>query len=218
MPSFTLLDALFTGFDFSVMTQSPSVRVLVSLVLIFGMFSIDIPTSHAAVAATTTGATVQAPIITTTTTVQTDPNDAADTSTSTIQEIVTATTSRPVALKTIRVDATSYTSSYEETDGTPELAADGTCTYFGMIAANFAPIGTKVRIPSIYGDKIFTVHDRMNQRYSYRIDVWTADKKDMRQFGIKRGLQVEVIEWGSGETNWKNLIGKKQGTCYRVSE
>lgn len=203
------------------MTQSPLVRVLVSLVLMFGMLSVDVQTSFAAATSSPETTTVPSgPQITTSTAIvgtekapSTDMEEEAS-----IEEISPATNTRPVALKVFRVDATSYTSSYEETDNTPELAADGTCTYFGMIAANFLPIGTKVRIPGHFGEKIFTVHDRMNQRYSYRIDVWMANKKEMRQFGIKRGVQVEVIEWGTGETNWKHLVGKKRGMCHRLAQ
>ena len=197
------------------MTQSPLVRVLVSLVVVFGMLSVDV---HASFAAATTTSASGPQITTSTTTVQTDETAPADTDEEdSIEEIPTATNTRPIALKTYRVDATSYTSSPEETDDTPELAADGTCTYFGMIASNFLPIGTKVRIPTQFGDKIFTVHDRMNKRYTYRIDVWMAQKKDMRQFGIKRNLQIEVIEWGTGETNWKHLVGKRRGMCHRLA-
>ncbi len=202
------------------MTQSPLVRVLVSFVVVFGMLSVDVHASFAAATSFAETVTVSSgpQITTSTTTVQTDETTPADTDEEdSIEEIPTATNTRPIALKTYRVDATSYTSSPEETDDTPELAADGTCTYFGMIASNFLPIGTKVRIPTQFGDKIFTVHDRMNKRYTHRIDVWMAQKKDMRQFGIKRNLQIEVIEWGTGETNWKHLVGKKRGMCHRLA-
>ena len=200
------------------MTQSPLVRALVSLVLIFGMLSVDVHVSLAAASSTETTTVPSGLQVTSSTTIsQTDESDVDDEE-DPIEEIPTATNTRPVALKIYKVDATSYTSSFEETDDTPELAADGTCTYFGMIASNFLPIGTKVRIPTQFGDKIFTVHDRMNKRYTYRIDVWMAQKKDMRQFGIKRNLPVEVIEWGTGETNWKHLVGKKRGMCHRLAE
>ena len=62
-----------------------------------------------------------------------------------------------------------------------------------MIAANWLPFGTKIKIPALYGDKIFTVDDRMNARYGYgRMDIWLdTTKTEARKFGVKR-VEVEV--------------------------
>jgi hypothetical protein len=72
---------------------------------------------------------------------------------------------------------TAYTSTPGQTDDTPFIAATGKHVYDGMIASNNLPFGTRVVIRSVYGDKVFTVDDRMNKRYSCapnhcRMDVW----------------------------------------------
>ena len=49
-------------------------------------------------------------------------------------------------------------------------------------------------IPELYGDKIFTVEDRMHSRKGkYQADIWMADKSDARIFGAKL-VNIEVIE------------------------
>lgn len=95
--------------------------------------------------------------------------------------------------KLVNAVITAYTSSVEETDSDPFTAASGKKVYDGMIAANWLPFGTKIKIPSLYGDKIFTVHDRMNSRYGYgRMDIWLdATRAEARKFGVKR-VVVEV--------------------------
>lgn len=115
---------------------------------------------------------------------------------------------RPEAIKTMRVDATAYTSRPQETDASPFITADGSVVRDGIIATNVLPFGTKIRIPSVYGDKIFEVHDRMNARYSYRIDVWMDDYNEMMHFGIKRNIEIEVIEMGDGKKNWDQWKGR----------
>lgn len=102
-------------------------------------------------------------------------------------------------VKTYNVLATEYTSTPEQTDDTPFITADGTYVHDGIIAANFyvngkkVPFKTLVRIPDIFGDKIFEVRDRMNSRYTNNIDIWVADINVARQFGAKR-VDIEVIE------------------------
>ncbi len=100
------------------------------------------------------------------------------------------------------VDITAYTSTPEECDSDPFITADGSTVRNGIIAANFLPFGTKVRIPDVFGDRVFEVHDRMNKRYWYRIDIWMDDGTAMRQFGIKRNMKIEVVEMGNGKTQW----------------
>ena len=62
-----------------------------------------------------------------------------------------------------------------------------------MIGANFRPLGAKVRLPDLYGDKQFIVLDRMNQRYSSRMDIWMDSYHKAKQFGVKY-VRVEMIE------------------------
>ena len=55
----------------------------------------------------------------------------------------------------------------------PCIPADGydLCEHYekygtgNTIAANFLPLGTQVKIPELFGDKVLVVHDRMNSRY-----------------------------------------------------
>jgi len=95
--------------------------------------------------------------------------------------------------KVVKAVITAYTSTPDQTDDSPFIAATGKRVYDGMIAANWLPFGTKIKIPSLYGDKIFTVDDRMNARYGYgRMDIWLdASKADAREFGVKR-VEVEI--------------------------
>ncbi len=135
--------------------------------------------------------------------------DAVDESTVFEGFNIPTSTQRLSAIKTYTVDATAYTSSVEECDSDPFITADGSRTRDGIIATNILPFNTKVRIPELFGDKIFEVHDRMNARYSYRIDVWMEKKTDMRQFGIHHRVKLEVIEMGDGKTQWKKLAKTK---------
>ena len=93
----------------------------------------------------------------------------------------------------MRVAATAYNSDPAQTDSTPFITASGSHVRFGVLAANFLPIGTRVRIPDMYGDQIFVVEDRMNPRYDKRVDIWMEDLADARQFGI-RTITIEVYK------------------------
>lgn len=94
----------------------------------------------------------------------------------------------------MRVWATAYTSDPFETDATPSLTALGTKTKDGVAAANFLPFGTKFRIPELYGDKVFTVEDRLNSRYNSQriVDIWMPVKGDAVHFG-KKVLTLELL-------------------------
>jgi len=93
---------------------------------------------------------------------------------------------------------TAYNSDPAQTDDTPCITANGfnVCEHGeeDTIAANFLKFGTKVRIPDLYGDRIFVVRDRMNKRYSDRVDIWMKEKTDARQFGVKVA-KIEVVEF-----------------------
>lgn len=91
----------------------------------------------------------------------------------------------------MRVTATAYNSLPEQTDDTPFITASGTHVRPGVIAANFLPMGTLVKIPDYFGDQIFVVEDRMNPRYDQRIDIWMEHVHDARQFGV-RTVAIEV--------------------------
>jgi len=114
----------------------------------------------------------------------------------------TETAAKPEVLKTIYMDSTAYTSTPEECDGDPFVTADGSDVADGIVATNVLPFGTQIRIPTVFGDKVFTVHDRMNTRYSYRVDVWMADHDAMIKYGLKRNIPIEVISYGDNKTQW----------------
>lgn len=103
-------------------------------------------------------------------------------------------------IKVIRTSThtiTAYNSDPAQTDDTPCITANGfdVCAHGeeDTIAANFLKFGTKVRIPELYGDRIFIVRDRMNKRYSDRVDIWMKEKTDARKFGVKVA-RIEVVE------------------------
>lgn len=137
-------------------------------------------------------------------TVETASGDSSDFTGYVLPDEVETTLDTPVSdpVRTYIVDATAYTSSVEECDNDPFITADGSHTRDGIIATNFLPFGTKVRIPSLFGNKVFEVHDRMNQKYWMRIDVWMEKKADMWQFGINHNVKIEVLEMGDNSTQW----------------
>jgi 3D (Asp-Asp-Asp) domain-containing protein len=99
----------------------------------------------------------------------------------------------PQAKRVLKVVATAYSSSFDETDGDPWTTASGAKVRDGIIAANGLPFGTRVRFPEQYGDKIFIVLDRMHPRYGKnRVDVWMPSKHDARVWGVQ-SVRMEVF-------------------------
>ena len=111
------------------------------------------------------------------------------------------------------VVATAYSSDPAQTDASPCTPAMNfdLCTYNeengieNTIATNFLALGTQVKFPELYGDKIFVVRDRMNARYNgtNRIDFWIGSvhptsrdiiaeaKNKARGFGVKQ-VKMEI--------------------------
>lgn len=89
--------------------------------------------------------------------------------------------------------ATAYSSTPDQTDSSPFITAWNTRVRDGIVAANFLPFGTKIKIPDIYGDKIFVVEDRMNRRYWHVVDVWFPDRASAKEFGVKR-VTIQILE------------------------
>jgi len=104
----------------------------------------------------------------------------------------TATPEGPTETKTVWV--TAYASTPEETDSTPFVTASMTHVHDGVLAANFLPFGTKVLIPQIFGNKVFTVEDRMKSTKTDFVDVWMPTKQDAINFGISHAEIVVLHE------------------------
>ncbi|HUW71950.1 MAG TPA: 3D domain-containing protein [Candidatus Humimicrobiaceae bacterium] len=100
----------------------------------------------------------------------------------------------PEVAQKINVVVTAYSSTPWETWGDPFITAAGTGVREGVIANNLLPFGTKVRLPEIYGDKVFVVEDRMNSRIGYyHVDIWLPSYWEALNFGAKR-TYIEVLE------------------------
>ncbi|MDD5043718.1 MAG: hypothetical protein PHD51_03590 [Patescibacteria group bacterium] len=97
--------------------------------------------------------------------------------------------------KVFYVVVTAYTSTPDQTDSTPCVTASGlnVCARDkeNVVAANFLRFGTKVKIPEVFGEQVFHVEDRMNPRYTYRVDVWMKSREAAEEFGVKK-VKVEV--------------------------
>lgn len=112
-----------------------------------------------------------------------------------INGVTLVSASQPVisVVKVYETYVTAYSSSVDETDNTPFLTASGELVRDGIVAANFLPFGTKIRIPEVFGNKIFVVKDRMAKKHADKIDVWLESKELAKTFGKKK-LIVEVVE------------------------
>lgn len=94
----------------------------------------------------------------------------------------------------VLVLVTAYSSTPWETDGNPFITASGKLVEDGIVANNKLPIGTKVRFPEIYGDKVFVVEDRMHSRKgSYQFDIWLPSHWEAQNFGVKK-TYIEILE------------------------
>lgn len=110
---------------------------------------------------------------------------------------VKATSSPQKVKKTSTHTITAYNSEVGQTDDTPCITANGFNLCLSgkedTIAANFLPFGAKVKIPELFGERVFTVRDRMNKRHTSRVDVWMKDYDDAIHFGIKVA-KIQVLE------------------------
>jgi len=100
----------------------------------------------------------------------------------------------PQVIEKMKVVITAYSSSVWETDDTPYLTAAGTSVREGIVANNLLPFGTKIKIPELYGERVFVVEDRMNwEKGKYHIDIWFPDYWQALNFGAKR-TYIEILE------------------------
>ncbi len=98
----------------------------------------------------------------------------------------------------INVWITAYASVPEETDSTPFITASNKHVKDGFIAANFLPFGTKVKIPNLFGDKVFTVEDRMSRDKTNFVDIWMPTVSAAKDFGIHKASIVVLGDSISG--------------------
>jgi len=92
-----------------------------------------------------------------------------------------------------KVTVTAYSSTQDQTDSTPFVTALGTTVRDGIVASNFLGFGTKIRLPEIYGEKIFVVEDRMASWNNHKLDIWMPSKNQAKEFGVKR-LTLEILQ------------------------
>lgn len=97
-------------------------------------------------------------------------------------------------VKKIKMVITAYSSTENQTDDTPFITASNKRVADGIIANNMLPFGTKVRIPQLYGSKIFTVEDRMHKRKGkYHVDIWFPEYQQAKEFGAQI-TDIEILE------------------------
>ncbi len=95
--------------------------------------------------------------------------------------------------KVIKVILTGYSSTPDQTDDTPFITASNTRVRDGIVAANFLAFGTKVQIPSLFGDKVFIVEDRMAKKHDDKMDIWFSERYLAKNFGVKEA-EVMILE------------------------
>jgi 3D (Asp-Asp-Asp) domain-containing protein len=104
----------------------------------------------------------------------------------------------PKAAKVFTMRITAYTSDPAETSNHPLITASGEFVHDGVVASNILPFGTKIKIPSLFGDQVFTVEDRMNQRFQNTVDIWMHTKRAALRFGVS---YVPVVVLGNEPTS-----------------
>ncbi len=95
--------------------------------------------------------------------------------------------------KMMTVVLTAYSSTFDQTDETPFITASNTRVRDGVVAANFLAFGTKIKIPGIFGDKVFTVEDRMARKHDGKVDIWFPERNSAKDFGVKKA-DVIILE------------------------
>ena len=88
---------------------------------------------------------------------------------------------------------TAYTSDPDETSDHPLITASGGMVRDGEVAANFLPFGTQIKIPALFGDKIFTVEDRTSAKFGGRVDIWMPSYGKAINFGIQHA-QIVILD------------------------
>ncbi len=122
---------------------------------------------------------------------------AVPTTVSPAETLTNSATAIPAAAvkEILALRITAYTSLADQTDNTPFITADGSYVHDGVVATNLLPFGTKVMIPSLFGDKVFTVDDRMNRKFMHSMDIWMNSDGKAIVFGVHF---ADVVVLGPG--------------------
>jgi len=94
--------------------------------------------------------------------------------------------------RSVAVVITGYSSTEDQTDSTPFTTAWNTQTRPGVVAANWLPLGTKIKIPELFGNRVFTVEDRMHPRNANKLDIWFQSREEALKFGVRKA-RVEIL-------------------------
>ncbi|HGY12458.1 MAG TPA: hypothetical protein ENK36_08880 [Desulfobacterales bacterium] len=121
-------------------------------------------------------------------------NESIKTSVNTAQKRLPEITDKPQpeTKRSLNITVTAYSSTPDQTSGDPFITASGSRVRNGVIAANFLPIGTKVRFPEHFGNEIFVVEDRMHQRYWQKADIWMPTRDEAKEWGVKY-TKIEIL-------------------------
>jgi 3D (Asp-Asp-Asp) domain-containing protein len=109
---------------------------------------------------------------------------------------------------TVKVVATGYSSTIQETDDTPFVTASNTRTRRGVLALSRDLLKRYTAdAPFDFGDRVhlsglgnFIVEDSMNRRWDNRIDLWFASSAEARKFGIREVYMSLVEPQATGST------------------
>lgn len=100
----------------------------------------------------------------------------------------------PAELQSVSVTITAYSSSIDQCDSTPYIAANNEPVRVGVLAVSpdlkeefGIRFGQRVLIPG-YG--LFEVCDVMNPRWKRRVDIWESDRQAARIFGKRQGMMM----------------------------
>lgn len=122
-----------------------------------------------------------------------DPEMPVNALTTAQTALVSAPGLKPAPIAVKKVYITAYSSTPEETDDTPFITASGKKVRDGIVASNFLKMGTKIRIPSIFGNKVFVVEDRMHPKMTNVVDIWMPSKDEAIRFG-RNYAEIEILE------------------------
>ena len=89
----------------------------------------------------------------------------------------------------IVAEVTKYNPIPEQTDDTPDINAMGLKVRDGDVANNCLEFETQIEID----DRIYTIRDRMNPRYSCKyFDILSFDEKETKEFG-RQILIIKIL-------------------------